>query len=111
MGDGTTNVARSSTPTSFNEGGEKIPLLVMVYGGGWIMGGLEQEENCRAWVQEFGGVAVSLGFKWVSPYMVDRRMGVLIKHDRHAPKHPFPRIHEDIEDAVRWVSYFDTDRV
>lgn len=63
-----------------------MPLLVMIYGGSWLMGHLEQEEpNCRAWASKLGGVAVGLDH-------------------RHAPEHPFPGPHNDIYDGVKWVS-------
>jgi acetyl esterase/lipase len=85
MRDGALNRARSYTPRKPPTGG--MPLLVLVYGGSWLMGQLEQEEpNCRAWASKLGGVAVSLDH-------------------RHAPEHPFPGPHNDIYDGVKWVCF------
>lgn len=40
---------------------EGKPLLVMLFGGGWVVGSLEQQEdNCRSWVKSHGGVAVAI---------------------------------------------------
>jgi acetyl esterase/lipase len=41
-------------------------LAVFAFGGGYVSGQLETEEtNCRTWVKRFGGVAVSIGYRYV----------------------------------------------
>jgi acetyl esterase/lipase len=62
------------------------PVLVMLHGGGWILGGLENEQPlCRKFVTEFGGVS----------FNVDYRL---------APEHKFPTAVYDSYDALLWVS-------
>jgi acetyl esterase/lipase len=62
--DGYTNRARIYTPHESSEEGS--PLLVMVHGGGYCLGGLELEEmNCRTWVKKFGGAAVNIEHRFV----------------------------------------------
>jgi acetyl esterase/lipase len=42
------------------------PLAIFAFGGGYVMGSLETEEtNCRTWVKKLGGVAVSIGYRYV----------------------------------------------
>lgn len=80
--DGHRNRARIYSPS---EAVPRGPLLVMVHGGGFCVGQLEQEEdNCRNWVVDHGGVAVS------------------IQH-RRAPEFPFPVPIYDAYDALKWV--------
>jgi acetyl esterase/lipase len=62
------------------------PLIVFLHGGGFCLGGLENEElNCRLFVQRFGAVAVNVDY-------------------RLAPEHPFPTPTRDSWDAVKWVA-------
>lgn len=68
MRDGFVNRARIYSP--LETGSEGRPLLVTVYGGGWVMGKLENEEkNCRSWVRKWGGVAVALEHRRVLYFM------------------------------------------
>jgi acetyl esterase/lipase len=62
--DGHVSRARVYSPTK--SGTEGRPLLVMLYGGAWVLGSLEQqEENCRHWVKRHGGVGISIEHRWV----------------------------------------------
>jgi len=62
--DGSSNSARVYSPSSPSTTGK--PLAVFAFGGGYITGSLEaEEENCRTWVKKFGGVAVSIGYRYV----------------------------------------------
>jgi len=57
--DGFVHRARVYNPSENSTEGK--PLLVMIFGGGWVLGKLEQEEtNCRSWVKRYGGVAVAV---------------------------------------------------
>ena len=59
MRDEFVNRARVYSPSG--ESLEGKPLLVMIFGGGWVLGKLEQEEtNCRSWVRKYGGIAVGV---------------------------------------------------
>ncbi|RFU26024.1 hypothetical protein B7463_g10313, partial [Scytalidium lignicola] len=61
------------------------PGLVVYHGGGFCLGGLDNEVAlCRKWT-EFGGVAVNVDY-------------------RLAPEHPFPIPVEDAYDALVWTS-------
>ncbi len=69
-----------------NGKGDYGPLLVMIHGGGFCVGRAEQEdENCRKWVRDHRGVAVS------------------IEH-RLAPEAKFPVPVEDCWDSLRWIA-------
>lgn len=62
------------------------PLLVMIHGGGFCVGSLEAVEgDCRKWVQQHGGTAIS------------------ISH-RLAPDVKFPVPVEDCWDTVQWIA-------
>jgi acetyl esterase/lipase len=62
--DGSFNRARVYSPSSPSTTGK--PLAVFAFGGGYITGSLEtEEENCRTWVKKCGGVAVSIGYRYV----------------------------------------------
>ena len=64
MRDGTSNRARVYTPSEARTKGKA--LAVFAFGGGYVTGDLESEEkNCRTWVKRFGGVAVSVGYRYV----------------------------------------------
>jgi acetyl esterase/lipase len=70
-------------PKSAQSGG--APILVMYHGGGFCLGGLDNETlNCRRWVERFGGVAVNVDY-------------------RLAPEHAFPTAVHDAYDALKWV--------
>jgi len=84
-------------------GSEGKPLAVFAFGGGYVSGQLETEEtNCRTWVKKFGGVAVSVGYRYVEGITISRRQFTDVMH-RLAPEHPWPGSHEDMYDAVKWV--------
>lgn len=60
--DGTSNRAKVYSPAKTTS--ERKALLVFAFGGGFVMGKLEDEErNCRTWVKNFGGVAVSISYR------------------------------------------------
>lgn len=62
--DGNFNSARVYSPANSNSEGKA--LLVCAFGGGWVAGRLEGEErSCRTWAKKFGGVAVSISYRWV----------------------------------------------
>lgn len=62
------------------------PLVVMLHGGGWCIGGLENEELlCRRLTSELGAVCVNVEY-------------------RLAPEYRFPTAVYDCHDAVKWVS-------
>lgn len=64
MRDGFENRIRVYSPAEASA--TERPLLVMVHGGGYCIGSLEQEEiNCRTWARKFGGVAVSIDHRFV----------------------------------------------
>jgi acetyl esterase/lipase len=90
MRDGFENRIRIYSPNSHSTGEaevckdrEKEALLVLIHGGGFCVGNLEQEEcNCRTWVRNQQGVAIS------------------IEH-RLAPEAKFPVPVEDCWDALQ----------
>lgn len=62
------------------------PVMVMLHGGGWILGGLDNEALlCRKWCEEFGGVSVNVEY-------------------RLAPEFKFPIPVYDCYDAVKWTA-------
>jgi acetyl esterase/lipase len=81
--DGYSIAARIYTPES--PPAEGSPLLMMLHGGGFCLGGLENEElNCRNFAQQLGCVCVNVDY-------------------RLAPEHPFPIPVHDCWDALKWV--------
>lgn len=61
--DGASNPARVYSPEGASGAGK--PLLVMAFGGGYVLGNLESEEtNCRKWVTNHGGIAVSISYRY-----------------------------------------------
>ncbi|KPI37865.1 AB hydrolase superfamily protein B1A11.02 [Cyphellophora attinorum] len=63
----------------------RAPVLVMLHGGGWVLGGLENEQPlCQKWVDEFKGVAINVEY-------------------RLAPESKFPVPIYDCHDAVIWA--------
>lgn len=69
-----------------DEDAERGPLLVMIHGGGFCVGTAEQEVwNCRTWVKNHGGVALSIEY-------------------RLAPEARFPVPVEDCIDALKWIA-------
>lgn len=62
------------------------PIFVVYHGGGFCLGGLDNEAVlCRKWCTEFGGVAVNVDY-------------------RLAPEHPFPTPIYDAYDALKWTA-------
>jgi acetyl esterase/lipase len=60
------------------------PIFVVYHGGGFVLGGLDDEAIlCRNFTQ-LGGIAVNVDY-------------------RLAPEHPFPVPIEDAFDALKWV--------
>lgn len=64
---------------------EPGPVLVILHGGGWVLGGLENEALlCRNWCENFSGLCVNVDY-------------------RLAPENPFPIPVHDSYDALTWV--------
>ena len=84
MRDGTTITCRVYQPEQLsNMGGN--PLAVIYHGGGWCIGGLENEELlCRLLTSKLGVVSVNVDY-------------------RLAPEHQFPVPVHDCWDATKWV--------
>lgn len=60
--------------------------MVMLHGGGWVLGGLDNEALlCRKWAEQFHGVSVNVDY-------------------RLAPEVKFPVPLYDCYDAVAWTS-------
>jgi acetyl esterase/lipase len=60
--------------------------MVMVHGGGYVLGGLENEEAlCRQWCTEFDGVSLNVDY-------------------RLAPDFAFPTAPHDAYNAVKWTA-------
>jgi acetyl esterase/lipase len=83
MRDGTKIVIRSYTPDKAPEGGS--PLIVQFHGGGFCVGGLENETpTCRNLALELGAVVLNVEY-------------------RLAPEFKFPLPVNDAWDSVKWV--------
>lgn len=60
--------------------------MVMFHGGGFILGGLENEESlCRQWCKKFNGISINVGY-------------------RLAPEFVFPTAPLDAYDSVKWTA-------
>ncbi len=80
--DNSTITVRIHRPTTATAEGS--PGLVVWHGGGFCLGGLDNEVAlCRRWTA-LGGVAVNVSY-------------------RLAPEHPFPQAVEDAYDSLLWV--------
>jgi acetyl esterase/lipase len=80
--DGTEIIVRVHKPIHPPQDGS--PLFVVYHGGGFCLGGLNDEQwLCRKWT-ELGGVAVNVDY-------------------RTTPEHPFPTPVNDAYDALKWV--------
>ncbi|KAJ5621151.1 hypothetical protein N7510_005135 [Penicillium lagena] len=65
---------------------EPGPVLVIFHGGGWVLGGLENEVLlCRTWCEHFSGLCVNVDY-------------------RLAPENPFPIPVYDTYDALTWTA-------
>lgn len=84
MRDGHKITCRVYRPASAPAGGS--PLVIIYHGGGFCIGGLENEELlCRRVVEQFGAVAVNVDY-------------------RLAPEWKFPHAPEDSWDATKWAA-------
>ena len=80
--DGTSITIRVHRPRSPPKDG--CPIFVVYHGGGFTLGGLDDEARmCRAFTA-LGGIAVNVDY-------------------RLAPEHPFPVPIQDAYDALKWV--------
>lgn len=62
------------------------PVLVVFHGGGWVLGGLENEALlCRKWCTMFDGVSINVDY-------------------RLAPEHKFPTAVHDCYDTILWTA-------
>lgn len=67
-------------------GSREGPVMVMLHGGGWVLGGFDNEALlCRQWVEQLHGVAVNVDY-------------------RLAPEFKFPIPVYDCHDAVKWAA-------
>ncbi len=64
----------------------KLPALIYIHGGGWVIGDLDSHDVTAARLCAFAGVAVM---------SVDYRL---------APEHPFPAGFDDTVAALRWLA-------
>ncbi|TKA74431.1 hypothetical protein B0A49_02859 [Cryomyces minteri] len=84
MRDGAEITVRVYSPEKPPSGGS--PLIVMFHGGGFVLGGLENEElNCRLFCERLGFVALNVDY-------------------RLAPEHVFPTPVNDCWDALKWAA-------
>ena len=84
MRDGHKITCRIHKPETAPSGGS--PLFVMFHGGGWCIGGLENEElQCRLLASKLGMTCVNVDY-------------------RLAPEWKFPNGPHDCIDATKWVS-------
>lgn len=68
------------------DGQGPFPVLLHLHGGGWVGGGLDNEDDlCRSLASRSGALVVSLGF-------------------RLAPAHPYPAAVEDCLAALDWLA-------
>ncbi len=68
-----------------NEQPSKLPALLWIHGGGYVMGDIEQDDRLmKQLVNRIGCVAVSVDY-------------------RLAPEHPFPAPVEDCYSALKWL--------
>ena len=85
MRDGAKITCRVYRPESKPAGGSA--LSVILHGGGWCIGGLENEELlCRLLTSKLGMVCVNVDY-------------------RLAPEHKFPAAVNDCHDATKWVRF------
>lgn len=81
--DGSTITIRIHKPKTLP--GDGCPIFVVYHGGGFCLGGLDNESIlCRNFTR-LGGIAVNVDY-------------------RLAPEHPFPVGVNDAYDALKWVS-------
>jgi acetyl esterase len=75
--------ARCYAPSA---GGEPLPVIAYLHGGGWVFMGIETHDRiCRRLANATGALVVSIDY-------------------RLAPEHPFPAALDDCEAAVAWLA-------
>lgn len=80
---GTTQPIRIYTPE--NTGGQPLPVIVYIHGGGWVIADLDTyEASAMALAKKTGAIVASVEY-------------------RHAPEHRFPAAHDDTFAAYQWV--------
>ena len=80
---GATQPIRIYTPE--NPGGQPLPVIVYIHGGGWVIADLDTyESSAMALAKKTGAIVASVEY-------------------RHAPEHRFPAAHDDTFAAYRWV--------
>ncbi|KAJ9644333.1 hypothetical protein H2204_001685 [Knufia peltigerae] len=95
---GTTNITENDMRIKTRDGseiliriyqraqGDQGPVMVMLHGGGWILGDLDNEALlCRRWCEECGGLSINVEY-------------------RLAPEYKFPTAVFDCYDAVLWTA-------
>jgi acetyl esterase/lipase len=88
MRDGKSITIRSYTPNQTPKGGS--PLIIMYHGGGFCIGGLENETGtCRDFALQLGAVVLNVDY-------------------RLAPENPFPIPVNDAWDALKWACVLGT---
>ena len=65
--------------------GEKLPVVILVHGGGWIGGDKWNLKGYAHQLAENGFAAISINY-------------------RHAPKHQFPKQVDDVRQAMLWTT-------
>ncbi|KAK5127090.1 hypothetical protein LTR85_008450 [Meristemomyces frigidus] len=89
MRDGFKSTIKVHKPSSPPSSGS--PLIVLIFGGGWISGGKDQMTPfARPMVRLFGAVVVNISY-------------------RLAPEHKFPKSQEDSWDGVKWIAEHASD--
>lgn len=83
--DGSEILVRIYSPKSIKDDADARALCVMLHGGGFCFGGLENEDiTCRRLSESLGIIVVNVDY-------------------RLAPEHKFPKGVQDAYDAVKWV--------
>ena len=84
--DGTALPARLYAPKPLAAGQDRLPVLLYLHGGGFVIGGLETHDSlCRQLALRSGGAVLALDY-------------------RLAPEHPFPTAVDDAWAAMRWLA-------
>lgn len=71
----------------YHPGGEALPVLLFLHGGGWTVGNLDTHDpQCRALANRVGCLVAAVEY-------------------RLAPEHRFPAAYEDCWAALRWIAH------